>query len=275
MWDKTANLRAYDNIEKMSNYNSPEELKKYREHLLKKSRAQADLISSYFTEKAKLKVFEACSGNSRMLYQLHLDGILEEGIGVEISNSRAKFAEEWKKEFNGINVTNICGDIIKYESKTDYYDLIICITGALGYFYPIDTNYPEILIKKFNEMLKYKGYLLLELYQHANGVNFCMMDEKKEFNTWVELPESDPFRYYLMKYTYHEDEGCLDSKEIFIRRDGYIDDSKNEVLKIYSLDEISQLLGNNGFKIKNIFSEWDKKKYNESDEKLIIMAEKI
>jgi len=275
MWDKTANLRAYDNIEKLSNYNSPEELEKYREHLLKKSKVQAGFISSYFEEERKLKVFEACSGNARLLYQLHINGIIEQGTGVEISSSRVKFAEEWKKEFNGANITNICGDMIKFEPQKEHYDLAICITGALAYFYPIDIAYPKILINKFSTMLKSGGILLLELYQHANGIKFCMLDEKKEFNTWVELPESDPFRYYLMKYIYHEKEGCLDSKEIFIKRDGFIDDSKNEVLKIYSLDEIRQLLENTGFKIKDIFSEWDKKKYNDSDEKLIIVTQKI
>ena len=273
MWDKASNLRAYTNIEQMCNYKNAEELNNYRQHLLKKSGLQSEFIKSYFNN--KIKVFEACSGNSRLLYRLFMDSILEEGIGVEISSSRVVFAEEWKKQFPEAPVSNICSDIIKFEGKEDYFDLAVCITGALGYFYPIDKLYPDVLLSKLYKMLKKDGFLLLELYQHVNDIKFCMMNEVKELKRWLELPESDPFRFYLTKFLYHEIERCLECKEIFVRRDGYIDDSKNEVLKIYSIDEISNMLTVKGFKIENMYSEWDKEENSASSDKLIIMARKM
>ena len=273
MWDKTSNLKAYDNIEKNSNYKNPQELIRYRNHLLQKSQVQAEFIKGYCDK--KLKVFEACSGNSRLLYQLHMDLILEEGTGIEISRSRTDFAEEWKKEFPGVKVSNICQNLIECQVPDEYYDLAVCITGAFGYFYPIDTSYPDLLLNKFNKLLKSDGCLLLELYQHVNTIEFCKMNNKHEYNNWVELPESDPFRYYLSKYTFFVLERCLESKEIFIKRDGYIDDTKKEVLKVYSLREVNIMLEQNGFKLEGAYSEWDKKEYNDQSEKLIIMARKI
>lgn len=272
MWGKAVNLKAYSNVEQMSNYKTREELNNYRSYLLEKSKIQSDFIKSYFDK--KIKVFEACSGNSRLLYRLYIDGILEEGVGVEISLSRVNFAQDWKQDFPDIKVLNICEDVIEYEPKRDYYDLAVCITGAFGYFYPINISYPEILLKKFNSLLRKDGYLLLELYQHVDTIKFCKMNDKSEFFSWKELPESDPFRFYLTKYTFYEMEKCLECKEIFIRRDGYIDDSKSEVLRIYSLDEIGKMIKENNFEIQDVFSDWDKKEYRPLSNSMIIMAKK-
>jgi len=272
MWDKESNLKAYDNIERMSNYKNAEELTKYRNYLLEKSKIQSDFIKGFFNEKAK--IFEACSGNSRLLYRLYIDDLLQEGKGVEISSSRVNFAEQWKKDFNQANIANICEDIIEYNIKEQYYNLVICITSAFGYFYPIDETYPSILLDKFKDMLQKDGYLLLELYQHPKVIEFCKMDDNKKMKRWIELPEDDPFRFYLTEYTYHESQNCLEGKEIFIRRDGYIDDSKREIIKIYPYEEIKGILEGKGFSIEGAYSDWDKKEYDINADKLIIIAKK-
>lgn len=273
MWDKSSNLRAYTNIEQLTNYKNAVELNNYRQHLLKKSQEQANYIKSYFNH--KIKVFEACAGNSRLLYKLYLNSALEEAEGVEISTSRFDFAQDWKNEFPGANVVNVCANIIEYQAKKEYYDIAVCITGAFGYFYPIDNSYPEKLLNKLYDLIRVDGYILLELYQHSKDIEFCRMGKNNEINRWVELPKSDPFRFYLSKYIFYEKENCLDCREIFIRRDGYIDDTKNEVLKIYSMDEINKMLIKSGFEIKDIHGEWNKEKYDNRSEKLIIMAKKI
>ena len=254
------NLTAYQHTEDMENYPTPEILKEYREHLLKKSEGQRDFIRSLFPE--KIKVLEVCSGNSRLLYSLSLTGCLGLGVGVEVSRSRYNFAELWRKDIDITNVFNLCGDIMRF-GTTDTFDLVLIMSNAFMYFDPIDETYPEKLLRKFHSWLKDDGKLIMEVRDYR--------EEIKIKEIYKQLPESDPFHRLHTRYMYHSETKCLELDNTFTRRDG-IKCKTNEMLRVYDIDEIKMLLRKCGFSKIDISP--NEIAIDPADDKVLVVADK-
>ena len=271
-WDETINTRSYDKVEAVSNFKTSEDVDKYCKLQVMKSVSQAAFIKEVCFKGKKLRVLEYCSGNSRLLYTLNAGEILSTGIGIEISKTRYEFAESWRKRLGLESIQNINGDAIDVRVVSPCVDVALCVTGAFQYMFPRSSMYDTIFMHAVRRSLVPGGHLILELYNHPTPVAACMMSDTGEYRSWYELPESDPFRYYLTHYNYIPATKTLDAKEIFVRRDGWIDDSKREVLRLYSPSEITDLLETSGFKTVGFFGGWDSRKADALSDKNVIVG---
>ena len=98
------NNRSYRNVESLKNFNK-NNLKKYYSSKLKSCDKHIDFIRKKIINKnCKVNICEIGSGNGKLLYRLEKENMIINGVGFEISKSRCKFAEEFRKFINSKKV---------------------------------------------------------------------------------------------------------------------------------------------------------------------------
>ena len=93
-WNPDFYKTGYEGYERTTNFPTSKARDEYRRYLLKKTEAQVGFIS-YHCGTRRLRVIEFCSGNGRLLISLALRGMLNFGLGLDISRSRVEFARGW------------------------------------------------------------------------------------------------------------------------------------------------------------------------------------
>ena len=107
------NLTAYWDTECLENF-TEESFQKYCDEKLATCVKLASFIKNKIIDATwKGRVLEIGSGNSKLLYRLEQEGVLEEGTGVEISPSRHIFADKFKSYICSRKVTNINSNFLE------------------------------------------------------------------------------------------------------------------------------------------------------------------
>jgi SAM-dependent methyltransferase len=264
---------VYEGYERAQSFPDEQALARYRTLLLRKTREQVEFIQRHVGQRP-LRVIEYCCGNGRLLVSLAKSGLLEEGVGIEISGSRASFAQRWIEDSG---VRNICiekEDVLAFGDVVPAgFDLAVCITGAFGYFKPIANDAPAALLGKMRAALKPDGRILLELYQLPRERQALLALSGNRLRTWKLLPQEDPFAYYLDEFQFWPDRQTLRHEKIFIGRDGSIDAGRYEVLAYYDLNELRRLLESQGFRDVVAFSTFAEESYLEgTSAALVVLA---
>ncbi len=246
MKDPTLNIRAYQNVESLNNYRNADELAKYRMQRLNDVQKNSNYIKRYVYRERPLRVLEYCSGSSCLLYSLESQGILEKGVGIEISPSRHMFAERWKEDHHFQKVENLNINVQDSDFEDNSFDLILMVDSAFNYFYPEDPSLPSKILRNSWQYLSKGGFLLFNMMTRVRERERF----KKEgvYRYWIEMPEDNPFRFGLYQQEMLSwEESLILTQNIYIHKNGTIDDSKKEVTKFYSLNNLKDLLISNGF----------------------------
>ena len=88
----------------------------YRQFLLRKSEPHVKFIPRHQGTRA-LRVIEFGAGNSRLLVAMKLRQMLEEALGLEISNSLVAFAHRWVQDAGLTRVRPVPADVL---DSTDF-----------------------------------------------------------------------------------------------------------------------------------------------------------
>lgn len=262
-------VNSYEGVEHPDNFADQTAVDVYRRAALDKSREQANFITQNFP--AARTVLEACCGNGRLL--ISLANNIDHGFGFDLAESRVSFGNRWIADEAIANVELWRDDILSPSPKLSSLrvQLGICITGAFGYFEPLQDGAGQRVIEGFAGRIEPGGGLLLELLQHPKEAAVCRLDGARRYRGWIELPESDPFRFYLSEYTLDEQRHVLVHNKTFIGRDGTIDAGRSEALRLYSQDEIAALLAP-WFEALTFYSDWLRTPCSEGSEFLIVTA---
>lgn len=260
---------AYEGVEAPANFPSTKALEQYRDAAIEKSRAQADFIATNFPDSRRL--FEACCGNGRLL--VALAERMEHMAGIDIAASRVAFAQRWVEDRRLDYIDVWLDDVLNPQRDVADYraDLVVCITGAFGYFEPAQAGGDRRAAENFSRVAKLGQNLLLELYQYPQWITRCLERSDRTFREWIELPESDPFRFYLSEYRFDPERIILRHAKIFVGRDGRIDDGRVEFLRIYGPDEIEAVL-RPWFCDVTFYRDWSGAPYREGDDTMIVTA---
>jgi len=266
---------GYEGYESLSSFPDRAALEAYRRLLLKKTELQVEFIARRFA-KPGLRVIEFCCGNGRLLTALALRGLIEYGIGLEISQSRVAFAERWAADLGLNNIKYHVADVLRpVPVAAESYDLAVCITGAFSYFRPIRENAPLELLASMRNVLVPDGQLLIELYQMPARREQLLALSDNSLRLWHPLPPEDRFAYYLDDFQYFPDHHTLRHEKIFIGRNGSIDAGRTEMLAYYSHDEISSLLNTAGFTVSLADADFDAAPYQKGiSETMVILSKK-
>ncbi len=270
---KHPNLTAYDGVEELSSFNESA-FEEYCTCKLRECDKQVDFIRRIIDKKNYTgKVIEIGSGNGKLLYALEKNGLLDDGLGYELSSSRVNFAIKFSESMGSTRVQNICGDYLELDKSKENIDLIIGVDIVLQLIAPVSESSEKLLLDKVFSALKHGGNLIMELMDFTNIINMKAMVEN-DLMLWKEFDEHDPWHYGLDKFSINGDDVVWDKR--FINRDRNIGDSTfTNVLRHYTFDIIKQKLIQTGFDEQKIhcFTCWKSEGDIPKDE-FIVTAEK-
>jgi SAM-dependent methyltransferase len=262
MSDEFSQLQAaYEGLENPESFRDADAQADYRDAMLERSRPQADRIDVL---NGRGRVLEVACGNGRLLVELAQRGLAQSGLGIDIAHSRIEFAKRWAEDAGHGSLDFRADDIFAVEIPAASFDVAVCITGAFAYFEPVRAGAARQLLETMRAALVPNGLLVMELYQHprevglvrAAGGDLCM---------WKELPEPDPWRYYLSRYELSGDSVLTHEKTFVHRLSGEIDEGRSERLRIYEPQEVAELLQQTGFADVEMFEGWISEAYDGGD----------
>lgn len=261
------NLLCYENYEIFSDEKTEKE---YKDLKLLSSNTHVDFIKKLYKNK-KINFLELGSGNSKTLFNLSKNNVLNYGYGFEISTSRYKFAEKWKNELGDSIVQNINDNFInlKKYNITDV-DLVFCVDLALQFCDAIELSMAKNVLKDVYEILKPSGKLILEL----DGLGEILKSTEVGGKLWEEFEEGDPWQFSLWDCSFDETNKILEWNKIFIHRYEKKIDTKKVELKIYTKETISSLLEEVGFTDIVFYNDWDFSDFEDDFGNFIIVCNK-
>jgi SAM-dependent methyltransferase len=219
-------------------------------------------------QKYKGKVLEIGSGSGKLLFSMEKNNLISEGVGCEVSKSRSKFSNKFKKEFGIKKVKIENKNFLDLKFKKNYFDLVIGIDCVINY---IGSN-PKHLQKFLNnceKALKKGGYLILEFMTFEREKKMIKQSLKKKYFTWKKLSKEDPFLFGLDKISY-DSKGLIVYDKFFLERNRKLKENNisHRREKLVSLSKAY-------FKKKKfkIFNYW-KKNDDTSDQEFIALLKK-
>lgn len=269
MNNRHINCIAYEDFELMENFSG--NIEAYRKDKIEFAKKHVSFIREIFPGE-KITVLELGSGNSKTLFALEKAGILELGYGVEISKSRFKFAEIWKKEWNFKLVNNINANAINLSfKKINDFDCCFCVDLAFQFFEPILKGSALNMLRKLNKKLKKGGKVILELDGCEEAISKTIEGNGK---IWQEFPPPDPWRFTLWNCNYNVKDKLLTLIKIFIKRNEFGFSQTKMILKIYKKEEIRDLFLKAGFKKIELFGNWEGHDFKNDNSEYIIVGTK-
>ncbi len=263
-----ANRTAYQGIESLDSFSNQKELDRYRKYRINRYVPVIEFIKQFSEDNKKQNVIEVGSGSSALLYSIYESGLLNRGVGVEMSTSRYLFAEAWKMDKNYIAIENINSDFCSFVAEEESADWYIVIDNTFTYLEPENIRYPHALLQQAKTALKRGGLLLLDF------INYAKREKGRDYQQWTAFPDSDPYSYGVYSNCIDKD-GYNQSTSIYIKRDG-TESRKVEFSCVYTRAEIEGLLSTNGFKVEKVFSDFLGNNFepNESD-RMVVLARKF
>lgn len=269
MKKKHTNLSAYDNFERLKTFEGDIEL--YRKAKIESAAGHVSFIKKLFPKK-RIRMVELGSGNSKTLYALEKAGMLEKGYGLEVSKSRYKFAELWKKEWNFRRAENKNADVLKTDFKNfGSFDLCFCVDLAFQFFEPIEKGSAVRILRDVFQNLNPGGKIVLELDGCERIISRLRNNSIK---LWEEFQRPDPWRYSLWDCTFDQKSGFITWKKTYIKRDNSGISENTAVLKIYKRKAIEKLLKKAGFEKIAFYADWMGKKFVNDQGEYIVVGEK-
>jgi SAM-dependent methyltransferase len=261
------NLECYNNYEIFLDDLSENE---YRKSKLISSNEHVSFINKIFNSK-KINVVELGSGNSKTLYNLSLNNLLEKGYGFEISNSRYSFAEKWKSDLKISNVTNINDNFLNIKNyNITNIDLCISVDLSFQFCEPIESGSEKKLLDNIYSILNPGGKLIIEL----DGCGQMVKSSKTNNKSWQEFYEPDPWQFSLWEYSFDEETNFLTWNKTFISRNNNKHDYSSVILKIYNKNNFEKLLSKSGFKNIKFYQNSNFDNLNNDGLEFIVVAEK-
>ncbi len=237
------NLRSYEGVESVQGALSDREFKEYCDKKLVSCTDDLAFIKDNIYSTHSLAVCEIGTGNGKLLFAMEQTGILNGGVGYEVSKSRCECAERFKK-LMGCNLSQIVNQNFLEDRTKRKFDLIIAVDIVIQFVSPLYDDAESDMFKWIAEHLEDGGVLYLELVDYSSTIE--MLKDNQTIRTWEEFPEEDVYRYGLYSRSLDADGNVVKDK-IFIRRsDGEPWISRN-VVKSYSRDEICDVLKEYGF----------------------------
>jgi SAM-dependent methyltransferase len=262
-------VRAYQGVERLDKF-TDDQLAAYRQELLGRTDSQAAFILQHAPPDAS--IVEIGAGNGRLLIALAQRRLLREALGIDISTSRIEFARKWARDLGLDQIRFDVADALT-TSLPGQVDVIVCITGTFAYFDAIQPNAGAQLLKHAHGALRPEGLLILELYPHAVWRRMLEIAENHELRLWHELPQSDPWRFYLSHLRFSPSSQILTHHKTFLHRTtDEVDDDRQEHIRLYDQPTIHEELQAAGYSDIAGYGDWNGRTHQPDDERLIVTA---
>lgn len=275
-----SNLISYENFELLENFPNKVILNEYRQNKLTEAKRTINFLKEFLTQEQilkKLDVLDLGSGNSKLLFQLCIENMLNQGYGIEVSKSRFDFAEKWKNDEKISNVNNINSNILEVNyNNFKTIDIAICEDYTLQFLEPLVQNSVYSLLSKIYSVLDKNGILLLEL-STMNFLKTKITENNGIYKTWEELDDTDPFAFLMQDISFDSNQNIVINKKFIHKTKSptqFLSKTKY-ILKPYSKEEISEILKKSGFTNIKIFENFDEHSFQcQPHECFVVIARK-
>lgn len=248
------NLTAYDDVESLDNFDESS----FSTYCVDRLAHATPVIDFLRRELPALddrsKVVEIGSGNSSLLYRLEQEAMLGDGLGVEVSTSRHRFAERFKLHIGSSKVYNLNQNFLDMPPKSDT-SLILGVDVVFQLIAALYEGADADALNWTRNALGPEGALVLELRSFDEYLSSIQSFNGNSLQLWEEFPPADPFEFVLGNISLDK-EDCLVWKKTFFKR-GTMERSRFEnILKPYTAESISACLEAAGFNSIKIFPGW-------------------
>jgi hypothetical protein len=247
-WDGAVNFAAYAEVEAASNYATAAGLESYRAERLEHAQPYVDFLRSRDVPSTGLRVVDVGAGSSAFLYALEEAGLLDAGVGIELSASRHEFAERWRADQGYQRVVNVLGDFATVALEAGSFDLLTVLDDTYLLLRPESASYPTLLLDAAKAALKPGGLFMLDFRNDAA----LLTDDDRSF--WHELPESNAFKYALYRQRRSPDGLTVRNESIYIGRD-LTETRKVEVTEICDAPSLAATIAAAGFRSVAIYED--------------------
>jgi SAM-dependent methyltransferase len=186
--------------------------------------------------------------------------------GIDFSENSLQYARQNAAE-KGLSINYVQANYLDFET-TDTFDLIIMIMCD---FCALSPAQRKKMLSKFNSILKPGGAVLLDVH----SLNFFNQKEESatyELNQLYGFWSPDDYYCFVNAFKYEKEKVLLDKYTI-------IEESRNRVvynwLQCFSKESLIAEFGENGFKIKEIYSDVAGKNFDPESSEIAIVAKKI
>lgn len=202
-------------------------------------------------------ILDLCCGTGR--HSIRLAELGYNVVGLDIGSDFLKIAGK-KSLRKGLSIEWINGDMrdIPFENR---FDLVFIMFGSWGFFEEDHQNYA--VFKAVYKALKMNGHFILDFFNRDWILNHFQP------KYWVERKTG----YFLEKRHFDNSKGRLNTENLFIKRDGKV--LRWEIsIRAFILQEIIKSLDHEGFGIRNVYGNLDRKPYDQNTPRMLIHAVK-
>jgi SAM-dependent methyltransferase len=186
--------------------------------------------------------------------------------GIDFSENSIEYAKQVAAQ-KGLKIDYIQKNYLDFDSK-DSFDLI---TMIMCDFCALSPEQRKKMLSKFHSLLKPDGTVLLDVYS-LNSFN-----EKEESATY-ELNQLNGFwspeDYYCFVNTFK-----YDKEKVILDKYTIIEESRNRVvynwLQYFNEDSLRKEFEENGFKVKEVYSDVAGKTFDPESSEIAIVAKKV
>ena len=126
------------------------------------------------------------------------------------------------------------------------------------------------MLKQAYDALTPDGHLLLDFINYQP-----LIRDDLNLKTWNQFDIRDKYSYGLYDRRYLSEENIIKNKKIYLLRNSFDEEIHIELSFVYTIESIKELLSNNRFVVKKIYSDFDENAYDEDvSERLVILATK-
>jgi len=268
-WDGRSNFTSYDEVESSENYPTRAALEAYRSERLAIGWTRAEFALKISDAPVPPTVIEIGSGSSALLYALHLRGLLKRGVGIELSESRHRFAESWRADEGFASVINRCGDFATLTLADMDADLVLCLDNTFSYLGPENETYPRRLVEKASLFLRPGGTLIIDSHNQEKLIASMQNDERQ---LWIELPSTNAFKFALYRQSFNREKGWIRSESIYLKADGS-ERRKVDLETGHDRATVERLLLDAAFTDLRFYGDYDASKFDtRRSDRLIVAA---
>jgi len=196
-------------------------------------------------------ILDLCCGDGTHVVEFHHLGIGAVGFDLSLTLLRNKNAF-WKK---------ICGDMRRLPFKKEQFDGLTNFFTSFGYFEADAENI--LVLKESYRILKKKHFFLFDYFNIEYVQDNLVQDSKKMVRGNIIIEERKI-----------SDNGKRLEKKIKIKKKDNANMELFESVRIYSPDEISRLLENEGFEILRRYGSFDQTLFHTGSRRLILLCQK-
>ena len=170
------------------------------------------------------------------------------GTGYEVSASRHRLANKFAEMLHSQKVRNINANFLDEPPIANRYDLVVMVDIVFQIIAPLSDTAEKDTLEWIRKSLRDDGFLFMEIEDYSNTFEELAANEGA-LRKWEEFPAGDPFQYALHLIEKDAD-GNLVIGKTHIRRDSNERDYFRNVIKSYTIENMTSLLEQNGFSVR-------------------------